>query len=272
MQRLVQKEHWLKAAKRLPVGATDRIYHGAEKRPNLVIRNQQDKYTAYCHHCHQGDVLYKDAVRIQAETPVEKSKRGIPDLVPADLWTPEEELKIKKFLVSKDMAMGFFGWSMRPLLNRADNRLVFRTPDQIVGRDLTGRAPAKWFTYYGNSTYNRAKHVEFQGVTVVLTEDYMSALKLQYVFNQKFPKLMAVAVMGTKLCSDLTVQLTKARNVIILFDGDSAGYKGAEAFTSAFDVLDIPYMDWTGKMPENCDPKNLSTEAIYWMFHGQEST
>lgn len=274
MQRLVQKEHWLKAAKRLPVGATDRIYHGAEKRPNLVIRNMQDKYTAYCHHCHQGDVQMKGAVRFQIEPEAEKSKKGVPmNLVQYNLWDELLQRRIMEFLISKDMAMGFFT-HIYPKYNPDDQRLVFQTPDQTVGRDMTGKSKSKWFTYMSNFSFNRAAFTSFDDKIVVLTEDYFSALKLQYVF-QNVPSLrqyLAVAAMGTKLNTDLTVQLIKAQKTIILFDGDDAGYNGADTFSSAFEILDIPYIDWTPRMPAGADPKNLMTPDITRMFYGQEST
>jgi hypothetical protein len=274
MQRLVQKEHWLKAAKRLPVGATDRIYHGAEKRPNLVIRNMQDKYTAYCHHCHQGDVQMKEAVRFQIEPEAEKSKKGIPSaLIQYHMWDESLKRRIMEFLISKDMALGFFS-TIYPKYNPEDQRLVFETPDQIVGRDMTGKSKSKWFTYMSNYSFNRAARRSFDDKVIVLTEDYFSALKLQYVFSSlpRFHDYLAVSAMGTRLNTDLTVQLIKARKTIILFDGDAAGSEGAVAFSSAFKILDIPYEDWTLCMPTGLDPKNLDTATIARMFCGQEST
>ena len=47
----METEEWLQEAQRLPVGSSKRIYHGAERRPNLVVRNLPDKWTAYCFAC-----------------------------------------------------------------------------------------------------------------------------------------------------------------------------------------------------------------------------
>ena len=69
---MLHKEEWLKDAQALPIGRCNRIYHGAEHRPNLVVWNLEDRWSAYCHACKEGAVVKKDFVKIKrsSEDPV----------------------------------------------------------------------------------------------------------------------------------------------------------------------------------------------------------
>ncbi len=44
----MHRSEWLDQCKRVPVGQTRRVVHGAEGRPNLVLYNNPDSWSAYC--------------------------------------------------------------------------------------------------------------------------------------------------------------------------------------------------------------------------------
>ena len=65
---MLHPDEWLREAKRLPIGRAARVYHGAEHRPNLVVKNLPDRYTCYCHRCHEGGVVLKEFVKVEQPT------------------------------------------------------------------------------------------------------------------------------------------------------------------------------------------------------------
>lgn len=263
----LRKDDWEKEAKRLAVGQTSRIYHGAERRPNLVIRNLADRYTAYCHSCHEGSVIMKDVVRVTdnvpAPTMVHRSSPGLTQEYAS--WDVGLQLDIVRFLISKDVSLAMLKHTIMPSYSISDNRLVFTTPDQVVGRDLTGQSHSKWYTYTSVNSFNRAAHKDFAGKQVWLTEDYFSALKGQYYANRLNKQdILFVSLMGTVLHPELTVELCKASEVIILLDHDDAGLEAAPDIHRSLRMLNVPTLDCTKAVAKGCDPKNMKTE--WWSF------
>lgn len=252
---MLDPKEWLKDAKRVAIGGSNRVYHGAERRPNLVVRNLPDKYTAYCHACHEGGVVMKELVKVQDTPPVVVNrKRDDPgQLYSIDVQTPNPNVPIKdivRFLHDKDMSLHTLA-ALHPMWSPQDQRIVFITPDQVVGRDITGRSPSKWYTYKSANSYNRAKPISFNGEHVVLTEDYFSAAKGQHYCADR----LFVGLMGTTMYSDLTVALCDAAHVTVLLDCDDAGRTAAPTISRTLNLLDIPH---TVLFPhEGCDPKNM---------------
>lgn len=254
---MLPTNEWLSDAKRIAVGSTNRVYHGAERRPNLVVRNLQDRYTAYCHSCKEGGVVMKDVVRVTANefktTPL-STNPGL--LLRIDLESLNVPVpKIVEFLHSKDMSL-FTLQAQAPMWSAKDQRIVFCTPDQVLGRDITGKSPAKWHMYRGAHNYARAKDVSLEDKVVVLTEDFFSAAKGQHYC----PDYVFVALVGTVLHPDLAVELMKAKHVILCLDGDDAGWHGATSIARKLNLLGIPYE--LRFPPAGKDPKNM--DASWW--------
>ena len=260
---MIPQREWLDSAKRLPVGHTARVYHGAERRPNMVVRNLVDRYTCYCHSCHDGAVVMKEVVKLVQTPPPPKEKRPTSPgyLMPVQTLAMERIRELCKFLHSKDMA-----WihivdqlELNPALSLQDNRLVFTTPDQVVGRDLTGLSKAKWYTYTQNNSFNRAAFQSFKDKTVFITEDYFSAIKGQHCCRKhNIGDVLFCASMGTSIHADFALELTKAKHVVMMYDNDQAGVEGTANAVRGFNLLGISnstcYPD-LGK-----DPKNMQED------------
>jgi len=254
-------DHWLAEAKRLPVGRSNRIYHGAERRPNLVIRNLADSYRAYCHSCHEGQVVKKEFVSTVQVAPEELS-RDHGKLT--NLYTlPEAELsRIAKFLLSKnillDMVEPFCQYSTK------DMRLVFQTPTLTIGRDITGRSKAKWVRYKGDRGYAAATVVDkdYQQGHIVLVEDYLSVLKGHYyIVNHCLFGNAVVSMQGTEIKPELTEILLNADHVTLCFDNDVAGIEGVRKAAQQLDLLGIS--NSTIFPDVNKDPKDMWGE--WWI-------
>ena len=237
---MIPHDEWLKDAKRLPVGHSARVYHGAERRPNLVVRNLVDRYVCWCHACHDGAVSMKEVVKLTNEAPQPKDhKPKDPGTLVQYSETPEY-MKILGFLHSKGLHAEILNKTITPYLSKKDQRLVFTTPDQVVGRDLSGQSKAKWYTYTQVHSFNRASFDVFKDKIVFVTEDYFSALKGQYAaLTANYSNVLFVASMGTVLHPDLLLELTKANLVVMMYDNDKAGIEGTNAAIKTLHLLGI---------------------------------
>lgn len=254
---MIRADEWLQDAKRLPIGGEGRVNHGAERRPNMVVKNLVDRYTCYCHSCDDGAVVMKEVVKLVKTPPPPKDMKPTSPgfIIPVMNLDLARVHDLCKFLHSKDMAWVHITESpMQPSLSVGDQRLVFITPDQVVGRDLSGKSKAKWYTYSSNVSFNRAAFETFRDKHVIVTEDYFSAIKGQYAFRDDPTKLF-VSSMGTKIHADLSLELVKAKRVTMLYDGDKAGYEGAQKGIRALKMLGTEVN--AVFPPEGKDPKNM---------------
>lgn len=255
-------DHWLAEAKRLPVGRSNRIYHGAERRPNLVIRNLQDSYRAYCHSCHEGQVVKKEFVK-PYEPPVLPEKTKDHGVLTPLVQLPEHKLlPIIRFLNSKGLSYEMV--ERYAMYSAKDERLVFQTPTLTIGRDVTGKSKAKWLRYKGNRGYAAAVFVNKdhpQG-NIVLVEDYLSVLKgHHYITKECLFSNAIVSMQGTDIKPELTEILLNADHVTLCFDNDAAGIEGARKAAQQLDLLGIS--NSTIFPDVNKDPKDMWGE--WWI-------
>jgi DNA primase len=135
---------------------------------------------------------------------------------------------------------------------------MFDTEDCLIGRSMHPMAPDKWYVYQKRKGYFRANPaLSFANRTVILTEDIFSACKVQYAFGSDY---LAVAMLGTKLHDSLLIKLLEAKRVIIMLDGDAAGYDGTHATARTLGILNIMY-DMLF-LPDGCDPKDISLDDL----------
>lgn len=251
-------EHWLDEAKRLPVGRWSRIYHGAERRPNLVIRNKADGYYAYCHSCHEGSVVKKEFVQetvVVQQAPKSRDPGPLVDIINMNKDVGTIGYKLAKFLSSKHV-YECWPYGVRPMWSEQDQRIVFETPELLIGRDVTGHNKAKWYRYKGTANY-ASVHGIIPEQTIVLTEDYFSAMKGQYYADLYGIRTSCVSMQGTVIHPDLVVQLMDATKVVLAFDADKAGRLGQQQAAKQLNLLGIPYKEaWCNP---NHDPKDMWT-------------
>lgn len=262
----MHESEWLSEAQSLPVGRSKRIYHGAEHRPNLVVSNKEDRWTAYCFACKEYAEKRKDFVRIleeQATAPTQII--GDTDvfmnlLEPSAKWlTPLSD--VAYFLHTKHMALEW----LRPYNPRWDpkrKRLVIDFQGKTIGRDIYGISRCKWYDY---RIAKRHQDVHLHSVlhatatssetTVVITEDAFSAIKGQAAL----PHVRFIALMGTTLPTHIERELLhlQPKMVYTMLDGDEAGRKAVGPILRHLRLFGIPCKDIS---PEQGDPKDHPKE------------
>lgn len=255
-EKHLHSDEWLAEAKRLHVGESKRTYHGAERRPNLVIKNHADKYTAWCFSCHKGGVVRKELVRaVQPQLPKERPALSAD---PGVCWQVQflqapEFKAVVLHLQSKDMSLPYLA-HLNPQYSFRDHRLVLNTPECRIGRDVTGQHKAKWHTYNDDVGYTRAAFKEFKDAHVVLTEDMYSACKVQYYM----PDVLAVACLGTRISPALMTKLLTCDKVSTWFDGDSAGNEARLVAGRSLSTMDVLY----SHIVSDKDPKAYTGDEI----------
>nr|DAQ74795.1 MAG TPA: putative DnaG-like primase [Caudoviricetes sp.] len=244
---------WLQEAQKLPLNGQSRIYHGAERRPNLVVRNLPDKWTAYCFSCKEYSEVRKDYVRIEQEQAVLQNTVQPTALELTDPRVPLHS--IVYFLHTKHMSLSLINdWN--PQWDPRRKRLTIDLPDGRIGRDIYGYNPAKWYLYWNSVQYGSASGTnEITRDHVILTEDMFSAIKAQ----KYLPDTQCIALLGTTLQKGLERALLRRRPRMVhcMLDGDEAGLRGSYGVLRRLRLLGIPCVM---QNPEKDDPKDQSRE------------
>lgn len=264
-KRALQGHEWLAEAKRLPVHGTVRIYHGAESRPNLVIRNLPDRWVAWCHACHEGDVRMKELVRLEPRVPSQHSlaRAGAEPRTPGPLAAFDQCTRAEQGMLLAHWHEKGVYWGMQKELfagySRQDCRAVYSTPEGLLGRDLTGHSKAKWYTYNREQRFATAAR-GLSGIAVV-TEDLYSAMACAYCSGHS-----VYAALGTRIHPELVLELAKHQHVLQFWDGDDAGDDAAQHSTRQLDLLGIPNT-WL-RIPRGKDPKDLNQHELALILGG----
>lgn len=108
--------------------------------------------------------------------------------------------------------------------------------------------------------YHRAKG---NPAGLVLVEGFFSVMKL---YEAGFENV--VASMGVELSDHQVARLRSAPEVIILFDGDEAGRRGAAA---AAEKLAPHTLVRIAQLPTGLEPDDLSAKALRWLLNGMRA-
>ena len=160
-----------------------------------------------------------------------------------------------------------------PLYNKGDERLVFRFDGVDIGRDCTGRSPAKWLKYHKEPS---KEYVYLQGrictgyEPIVLVEDLFSAIKINH-----YTGWSALCCLGTRITDEIIRFISSdsyiglkhgepasvQRIACAAFDGDMAGRDAERSLVSRLALRGLEYR--TVCIPDGLDPKDLRhTELI----------
>lgn len=251
----MEEFEWLQEAQKLPLNGQARIYHGAERRPNLVVRNLPDKWTAYCFSCKEYAEVRKTYVKIGEEQSIANQDSVEPTGL-YSLTDPRVPLhSIVYFLHTKHMSLSLINrWS--PQWDPKRKRLTIDLPDGRLGRDIYGHNQAKWYVYRNSVQYGSASGSnEITKEHIILTEDMFSAIKAQ----RYLPDTQCIALLGTSLTRGLECALLRSRPRMVhcMLDGDEAGYRGSQSLLRRLKLLGIPCIM---QNPEKGDPKDQSRE------------
>lgn len=254
---MLHQDEWLNKAKRLAVGMTSRTYHGNEGRANLTVGNMSDRWYAWCHRCHEGGVVQKEHVRFGEALAVQDTNPEKPvDAIM--VYGSEYEEYVEAFLASKNMASEYL-----PHLWYSPSRKRLLVPThggQWHGRDVTGKASAKWMNYgidqvAGNSDL----------ITVVV-EDIFSMYKVMWASRGQ-PDVGVLCALGTQIKPAVVRRLMHCKGIVWMFDADAAGDDGSARGMRSL----APFVDNQRRIrpPEGLDPKDMTIEQIREALYGK---
>jgi len=235
---------------------------GVDNKRRLYIKRTEKGLVAYCHHCNHsgfasdGDDRLSTWINKPAATVTSSNKPVIASLtIEGKTWLREHYCD-----TTSSNFNGIAGERHKVALTLHD------TDNQPIGwqiRNLAPNATPKYTTYYTNSS-SKGDAAWFKGNnTLVITEDYLSAWRVNYDTGYT-----SVALLRTAL-SDKTLRQIHDLNfeyVVIWLDPDEAGVQGAaKAYkklnhflpsTTKIIVLGID------KEPKQCTPAELESILI----------
>ena len=235
---------------------------GVDNKRRLYIKRTEKGLVAYCHHCNHsgfasdGDDRLSTWINKPAATVTSSNKPVIASLtIEGKTWLREHYCD-----TTSSNFNGIAGERHKVALTLHD------TDNQPIGwqiRNLAPNATPKYTTYYTNSS-SKGDAAWFKGNnTLVITEDYLSAWRVNYDTGYT-----SVALLRTAL-SDKTLRQIHDLNfeyVVIWLDPDKAGVQGAaKAYkklnhflpsTTKIIVLGID------KEPKQCTPAELESILI----------
>lgn len=252
---------WLKECKRLAVGQSARFRCcGTDKAG--VLYNNVDAWEYYCHRCKGYGKERKQFVQQVSAVPERTVQPAPADAKRVISASPEVQNHIYSFLVNKGIMPEMVGdilWS------QTSNRILFPLQSGIsLGRALDSRQNPKWIQYGGRSSFAMApvlsKSTDKSLMGVVLTEDYLSALKVAHVSNHYGNgDLVVIALLGTRLDSKLKLWIAeRGLPVLLMLDGDDAGYEGTKRITQSLRL----YTSVRAYAKDGYDPKDLTVQEI----------
>lgn len=254
---------WLRYAQRLAVGQVARVRHKTEPTSALTVKNLPDRWTAYCYRCNDGGVVLKSHAILSR---VPDQKRFMPwpeDAKPITEWPLHEQETIFKLLLDKGIDHQAMLADIPLWYSRAQGRVILGSAQGWLGRATRGQLP-KWAGYgYPAPMYAGvpADAHRLLGSTVVLTEDYFSAIKCRWALTGT-EGVLAQACLGTVLRDRQLAALSTAgvRRVATFMDGDRAGDNGASKVARRARGMGLDCVAL--QCPRGKDPKNLTKQEI----------
>ena len=253
------EEAWLRAAKRLAVGQTER-FRCCGRTAAAVIRNEPDKWSCSCYRCKSYHSERKQYAQL-----------AVPEVLGRELAAPHDLKRLSEldaglqqflygFLIQKgiwpDMAGDVY-------YSEQYKRLVWKlSTGSYIARALHEYQQQKW-VMLGKSL--QWVQLGSTGMITLLTEDYLSSLKVQQVL-EKYSSQTAqvIALLGTRMPLGLKAQLIReGKPVVCMLDDDAAGWNGTASIIKQLKPF-LPVHD----RHLNVDPKAAQCSQIIEALHG----
>lgn len=253
MARL-RDEEWLHLAKSIPIGSNERFAHRGDRtmRPNLLIRNEPDKWSAWCMSCKVGGTVAKTHVRMDTPAPAKSADLSLPrDMTKIISLDGATQFAVASFLARKNMDLLLLppAW-----YSPERKRILLDTGQGWLGRDVTEKSDQKWLTY-NRTQYLGAAHPG----TIVVVEDPFSYYKVLWAL-QDLPEYGVVCALGTQVKDSLALKLLHSHMILVMFDGDGPGRDGAAKAVVQMRGLGVKSAALTA--PLGKDPKDMTALQI----------
>ena len=258
---------WLRACKRLAVGQRER-FRCCGRDAAGVLYNNPDAWEYYCHRCKQVGKERKQYQRIQLQEEPRVQPSAPADAICISQAPAETQSFIYGFLASKGIMPEMVEdaeWS------KEKQRIIFRVGSAALGRAVHVRQQPKWVMYGHPVAFAVAVPAVAPDVAavaplkVVLTEDYLSARKIQHaVTSYSALNVQAIAMLGTRLPTPLRAWLIQNRpEVVLMLDNDPAGHAGVAAARRALRPFMHCREHYFAADPKDAEIKEI-LEALTW--------
>lgn len=252
---------WLRACKRLPVGQRAR-FRCCGRDAAGVLYNNPDAWEYYCHRCKQVGKEHKQYQRIQLQEEPRVQPSAPADAICISQTPAETQSFIYGFLTTKGIMPEMVEdaeWS------KEKQRIIFRVGSAALGRAVHARQQPKWVMYGQPIPFAAAAPAVAPDAAaaaplkVVLTEDFLSAIKYQHaITNYSAMNVQAIAMLGTRLPVQLRAWLIQNKpKVILSLDNDQAGHSGAAMIRRAL----RPFMS-CHEIYYDGDPKEATIQEL----------
>lgn len=217
---------WLQACKRLVVGQTAR-FRCCGRTPAAVLFNKPEAWQMYCHRCKESLSERKQYVSLVQPEVLPRVLPAPAQLIQISQTSAELQTQLYGFLVSKGIMPEMAG---AVYYSEQLKRLVWDLQNgTYLARALHQYQQPKWVMLGEPASYAAAQPLQHPTELVVLTEDWLSALKIQWV-SKKYSSVpvTAVSLLGTRLALALKASLIQMNKpVLLMLDNDEAGWAGA---------------------------------------------
>lgn len=218
---------WLQACKRLAVGQTAR-FRCCGRTPAAVLYNKPEAWQMYCHRCKESLSERKQYVSLVQPEVLPRVLPAPAQLIQIHQTGAELQAQLYGFLVSKGIMPEMAG---AVYYSEQLKRLVWDLQNgTYLARALHQYQQPKWVMLGQPAQYAAAQPLQHPTEQVVLTEDWLSALKIQWV-SKKYSSVpvTAVSLLGTRLSLALKASLIQMnKTVLLMLDNDEAGWAGAK--------------------------------------------
>lgn len=218
---------WLQACKRLAVGQTAR-FRCCGRTPAAVLYNKPDAWQMYCHRCHTSLSERKQYVSLVQPEVLPKVLPAPAKLIQIHQTSAELQAQLYGFLVSKGLMPEMAG---AVYYSEQLKRLVWDLQNgTYLARALHQYQQPKWVMLGEPVSYAAASNA-VNPDAVVLTEDYLSSLKIQHCMEVYggSTSICSIALLGTRLSLPLKAKLIQlGKPVLLMLDNDEAGWAGAK--------------------------------------------
>lgn len=269
----LDRSEWLESAQRLPIGGKCRVRHNFESRSNLMLFNNGDSWSCWCFACNEGGKVYKEHAQL---IPNDLPCTTLPLKIPGDCRalqdaSQEDKHKVYKYLLKRGLDPKVNMDGVEVLVSPSTGRLLLKQQGgAYVGRGYLGQK-VKALTFCNGIAPKYAHHPadpgDFKDKVVVLTEDYLSALKVRFAMKEH-GDVVVVSVQGSSIPTAIIPKLLNAKSIQIMLDGDAPGIAGAKKIYHRLKGL-IQHVSIINT-PLGKDPKDLHSKEIRRLLNGND--